>query len=127
MRTLPWSSWNSHNQPVLSVFAIRDFSKGEFLLEYAGELLRFAEGRKRIKDYPLILGTPKSKQNNSVMKILEVDGVPQLVLYASRKIGKGEEIRYDYGEKNLPWRKKETKIDEIPGHFPLRCPDRHIV
>lgn len=49
---------------------------------------------------------PKSKQNNSVMKILEVDGVPHLVQYASRKICKGEEIRYDYGEKNLPWRKK---------------------
>uniref|UniRef100_A0A8W8NXV7 SET domain-containing protein n=1 Tax=Magallana gigas TaxID=29159 RepID=A0A8W8NXV7_MAGGI len=126
------------------VFALRDFSKGEFLLEYAGELLRFAEGRKRMKDYPLNLGSfiylfsfkdkqfwvdgtyskqkgkyvndaaPKSKQNNSVMKILEVDGVPHLVLYASRKICKGEEIRYDYGEKNLPWRKKETKRDEIP-------------
>lgn len=39
------------------VFALRDFSKGEFLLEYAGELLRFAEGRKRMKDYPLNLGS----------------------------------------------------------------------
>ena len=42
------------------------------------------------------------------MKLLKVDGVPHLALFASRKIFKNEEIRYDYGDsiENLPWRKK---------------------
>ena len=47
-----------------------------------------------------------TKENNAVMKLLEVDGNPHLALFSTRKICKGEEICYDYGEKNLPWRKK---------------------
>jgi SET domain-containing protein len=51
------------------------------------------------------------------MKLLEVDGNPHLALFARRKIFKGEEILYDYGEsdKNLPWRKRRgalTKGDQ---------------
>lgn len=49
---------------------------------------------------------PKTKENNSIMKVLEIDGNPHLALFASRKIFKGEEIRYDYGERSLSWRKK---------------------
>ena len=56
-----------------------------------------------VNDAPL-----KSKENNAEMKLLKVDGVPHLALFASRKIFKNEEIRYDYGDsiENLPWRKK---------------------
>ena len=49
---------------------------------------------------------PKTKENNAKMKILEIEGYPHLALFARRKIIKGEEILYDYGGKNLPWRKK---------------------
>ena len=42
---------------------------------------------------------------NSMMKIVEVDGAPVLALFAKRLILAGEEVRYDYGVKNLPWRK----------------------
>ena len=31
---------------------------------------------------------------------------PSLALFASRNICVGEELRYDYGIKDLPWRKK---------------------
>ncbi|XP_048750683.2 uncharacterized protein LOC125662490 [Ostrea edulis] len=121
------------------VFALRDFSKGEFLLEYEGELLNFKEGSRRMKEYPQHLGSyiylfnfknkkfwidgtfskqtgkfvndaeKMAKENNSVMKLMEVDGNPHLALFSTRKIFKGEEICYDYGEKNLPWRKKKQR------------------
>lgn len=46
-----------------------------------------------------------SSDNNSVMKLEVFNNQPKLCLYASRDIEIGEELRYDYGEKNLPWRK----------------------
>lgn len=46
-----------------------------------------------------------SSNNNSVMKLEVFNNQPKLCLYASRDIEIGEELRYDYGEKNLPWRK----------------------
>lgn len=39
------------------VFAEQDFGPGSFLLEYDGELVKAAEGRKREKTYPLQLGS----------------------------------------------------------------------
>lgn len=44
--------------------------------------------------------------NNAVMKLKVLNNYPRLCLFARRDIGKGEEIRYDYGDsiKNLPWR-----------------------
>ena len=47
----------------------------------------------------------KTVENNSAMKLLVVDGNPHLALFSTRKICKDEEICYDYGEKNLEWRK----------------------
>jgi histone-lysine N-methyltransferase SETD8 len=39
------------------VFALRDFSKGEFLLEYDGELLSYKEGARRMKEYDENIGS----------------------------------------------------------------------
>ncbi|XP_078320218.1 uncharacterized protein LOC111112653 [Crassostrea virginica] len=124
------------------VFASRDFCEGEFLLEYDGEIISYLEGQRRMANYPERLGSflygftfkkkkywidgtyskqkakyvndagPKTKENNAKMKILEIEGYPHLALFARRKIIKGEEILYDYGGKNLPWRKKEPKTTE---------------
>lgn len=41
---------------------------------------------------------------NCKMKMIQVTKQPQLALYATRKIQKNEEIRYDYGVSDLPWR-----------------------
>lgn len=39
-------------------------------------------------------------------KILDVDGKPHLCLFAIKDIDAGEEISYDYGGHNLPWRSR---------------------
>lgn len=38
------------------------------------------------------------------MKKIVIDEVPKLWLYAVKEIATGEELTYDYGVKNLPWR-----------------------
>jgi hypothetical protein len=38
------------------------------------------------------------------MKKMVLDGVPRLLLYATKNIRCGEELRYDYGVGDLPWR-----------------------
>ena len=42
---------------------------------------------------------------NSRMKIISVSQVPHLCLFALRDIQPGEEIAYDYGGYDLPWRR----------------------
>ena len=37
---------------------------------------------------------------NVVTKLMEVDGHPYLCLMAARDVGPGEELEYDYGERN---------------------------
>lgn len=45
------------------------------------------------------------KAPNSVMKkVIVHDSSPHLCLFACDDIQVGEEIRYDYGTKDLPWR-----------------------
>lgn len=48
--------------------------------------------------------------NNCVMKLVMVENHPRLCLFANRDILKGEELRYDYGESNLPWRQVCGKL-----------------
>ena len=45
-----------------------------------------------------------SHLNNCVMKMVMVENYPRLCLFANREIKKGEELRYDYGDPNVPWR-----------------------
>ena len=47
---------------------------------------------------------------NAKMKLLEMEGKPILALFALRNIQEGEEIRYCYGVKNLPWKKTQVSI-----------------
>lgn len=46
------------------------------------------------------------EQNGKVRVVLDSAGKPHLCIFASKNIEKGDEIRFDYGVKNLPWRKK---------------------
>lgn len=43
---------------------------------------------------------------NSQMKVTRVDGRPHLCLFALKDIGPGEEITYNYGDSDWPWRSK---------------------
>jgi hypothetical protein len=49
---------------------------------------------------------PRDDRQNAVMKCIPVNGTPHLGLFAAMKIGIGVEIRYDYGVKDLPWRRQ---------------------
>ena len=56
---------------------------------------------------------PGDTQRNAVMKCLSNKGRPHLALFAMRKIAAEEEIRYDYGVSNLPWRNIKVCISSI--------------
>ena len=43
---------------------------------------------------------------NSKMVVVPVDGKPHLCLFAVGNISAGTQLQYDYGDDNLPWRKK---------------------
>ena len=45
---------------------------------------------------------------NSEMKKINVMDIPHLCVFATKNIKPGEEIRYDYGVPNLPWRTPNT-------------------
>lgn len=47
---------------------------------------------------------------NAKMKYLTLQGKPHLCLFAIRDINQGEEITYNYGDSNWPWRFKVIEI-----------------
>jgi len=44
----------------------------------------------------------------ATMKKILVDGIPHLCLFACRHISVGDEITYDYGSSEYPWRKPKV-------------------
>ncbi|XP_076855742.1 uncharacterized protein LOC143510359 isoform X2 [Brachyhypopomus gauderio] len=121
------------------VFSLAPFSKGDFVVEYRGDLIDFSEARRRRKLYHSSctvfmfdfkwkgkmwcidaakedgsfgrLVNDDHKHPNCRMKMTEVEGRPHLCLYAIEDIKEGDEIAYDYGGKDWPWRKKMTDKD----------------
>ena len=49
--------------------------------------------------------SPNRPNCNCVMRKIKVGEKTYLALYALRDIAVGEELRYDYGVTDLPWRK----------------------
>ncbi|XP_051743100.1 uncharacterized protein LOC127508770 isoform X3 [Ctenopharyngodon idella] len=47
------------------------------------------------------------------MKTIRVDGKPHLCLFATRSINPGEEITYDYGDSEWPWRCMVTRKTQL--------------
>ncbi len=112
------------------VIAEKAFVKGEFLCEYAGELLTFKEWKKREKVYKenSEIGSfvVKFKHNDKVcfldatketprlgrlvnhsrvhancnLKKVVIDQKPHIILVASKDIESGSEIRYDYMDRD---------------------------
>ncbi|XP_034740141.1 uncharacterized protein LOC117952129 isoform X4 [Etheostoma cragini] len=105
------------------VFALEPIHKGSFLLEYRG-VLKKTEKTTAWNEYTYVFkhkGTEHcidassedgtlgrlvndAEKPNAKMKKIEVDGVPSLCLFAIVDIEEGQEITYDYGGENLPWR-----------------------
>ncbi|XP_077410424.1 uncharacterized protein LOC144040249 [Vanacampus margaritifer] len=118
------------------VFACASFEKGDFLLEYRGALLSKQECERRQRLYhdkmkafmfefhfdgrtccvdaateDGSLGRLVNDDHinpNATMKYLNVQGKPHLCLFATRDIDPGEEITYNYGDSDWPWRSKES-------------------
>uniref|UniRef100_A0A3Q2XCX8 [histone H4]-lysine(20) N-methyltransferase n=1 Tax=Hippocampus comes TaxID=109280 RepID=A0A3Q2XCX8_HIPCM len=112
-----------------AVFAARRFRKGEYVVEYHGDLLEMADAKKREAEYAqnpetgcymyyfqylckayCVDATKEtnrlgrlinhSKSGNLQTKLHDVDGAPHLILVASRDIDEGEELLYDYGDRS---------------------------
>uniref|UniRef100_A0A3Q3IM20 [histone H4]-lysine(20) N-methyltransferase n=1 Tax=Monopterus albus TaxID=43700 RepID=A0A3Q3IM20_MONAL len=123
-----------------AVFATRRFQKGEYVVEYHGDLLPITDARKREAEYAQNPATGgymyyfqylcekycvdatketgrmgrlinHSKNGNCQTKLHDINGIPHLILVASRDIDKGEELLYDYGDRSKasiaahPWLK----------------------
>ncbi|XP_067227718.1 uncharacterized protein [Chanodichthys erythropterus] len=116
------------------VFTTRAFFRGDFVLEYRGELLSSEESLDRTEHYTEAENAflfdfqwrgrnwcmDASKEDGSLgrlvndehrnptckMRTLEVSSKPHLCLFAVRDILPGEEITYNYGDSDWPWRVK---------------------
>jgi len=111
------------------VVACKKFQRGEFVVEYFGDLITIAEAKENEAKYAqdmnigcymyyfrfknrqyCIDATAESGRlgrlanhsrtsGNCVTKIVEVQGIPRLILVAKRDIEAGEEVLYDYGDR----------------------------
>ncbi|XP_045771121.1 histone-lysine N-methyltransferase PR-Set7 [Maniola jurtina] len=110
------------------VIATRAFGRGQFVVEYAGELVGVAEAREReymyaqdpnagcymyyfrLQDQQYCIDATAesdrlgrlvnhSRNGNLLTKAVWVDG-PRLVLLAAHDIAPGEELTYDYGDRS---------------------------
>lgn len=50
------------------------------------------------------------KYSNCAMKKTIIDGMPYIVLFSTKVIARGEELRNNYGPKSLTWRNKVSFI-----------------
>ncbi|CAH1163268.1 unnamed protein product [Phaedon cochleariae] len=111
------------------VFATQDFHRGEFVVEYSGELISIHEAYHReekyeqdentgcymyyfkYNDHPYCIDATAetgrlgrlvnhSRNGNLVTKTIMVDGTPRLVLIAKSHIRIGDELLYDYGDRS---------------------------
>ncbi|XP_052889525.1 histone-lysine N-methyltransferase PR-Set7 isoform X2 [Anopheles moucheti] len=111
------------------IVTTRPFSKGEFVVEYIGDLISVSEAKQREQIYAkddntgcymyyfrhkslqhCIDATAESgklgrlvnhsRNGNLVTKTVPINNRPHLVLIAKEDIGKGVEVTYDYGDRS---------------------------
>ncbi|KAI7790856.1 N-lysine methyltransferase KMT5A-A-like [Triplophysa rosa] len=135
------------------VFTSSHFHKGDFLIEYRGDVINKEDYERRLKLYDnalevflfefrfngkqLWVDAAKEDDSlgrlvnddhvnpNSKIKIITVDKKPHLCLFAINDISPGEEIRYNYGDSEWPWRYQVTSETEEPAS--LVCGDNRIL
>jgi histone-lysine N-methyltransferase SETD8 len=122
-----------------SVFATHAFARNDFVCEYAGEMISYLEAKEREKKYArdpsigcymyffehktktyCVDATAETNRlgrllnhsrlfSNCHTKVFEMNDRPYLILLASRDIQPGEELTFDYGDRNslavksYPW------------------------
>ncbi|XP_011159118.1 histone-lysine N-methyltransferase PR-Set7 [Solenopsis invicta] len=111
------------------VITTREFRKGEFVVEYIGELINQGEAKEREEVYAQDQNTGcymyyfqhrnqqycvdataeteklgrlvnHSRTGNLIARIVEVNSIPHLVLTAKEDIPIGVEVTYDYGDRS---------------------------
>lgn len=112
------------------VFSCKYFKKGDFVCEYAGEMITYQIAKKREELYAqdssigcymyffeyktkiwCIDATAETErlgrllnhsktEGNCRTQLFEIDSKPHLILVAARDIKPGEEMLYDYGDRN---------------------------
>ncbi|XP_043960953.1 cell wall protein DAN4-like [Gambusia affinis] len=130
------------------VFSTCHFQTGAFLLEYRGDVINSKEYENRVKIYhdamkvfmfefrhngkKLCVDAAREDGSlgrlvnddhlipNSKMKTITVNGKPHLCLFAIKDINPGEEITYNYGNAEWPWRVKvSAHPDKTVGEEPM--------
>ncbi|CAL8290525.1 unnamed protein product [Arctogadus glacialis] len=133
------------------VFAKGSISQGDFVLEYRGDRIPVVEAQRRRLIYHESctaflfmfrwrgktwcidaarddgslgrLVNDEHRRPNCKMKNIDVNGSPHLCLFALMDIKQGEEISYDYGGEDCPWRTETTTV----GPNALLVEDLHTV
>ncbi|KAJ8931149.1 hypothetical protein NQ314_015978 [Rhamnusium bicolor] len=111
------------------VVAARDFNRGDFVVEYSGDLVDIVEAKVREEKYAQDQNTGcymyyfkhngqqycidataesgrlgrlvnHSRNGNLLTRTIMVDNKPRLVLIAKDEIKEGDEILYDYGDRS---------------------------
>ncbi|CAI9535140.1 unnamed protein product [Staurois parvus] len=111
------------------VIATRNFLRGDFVVEYHGDLIEITDAKKREAAYAQDDSTGcymyyfqylnktycvdatketnrlgrlinHSKSGNCHTKLHDINNIPHLILIASRDIKAGEELLYDYGDRS---------------------------
>ncbi|KAM8747390.1 uncharacterized protein AB9X84_015426 isoform 1-T1 [Acanthopagrus schlegelii] len=54
---------------------------------------------------------------NCKIKVIDVGGMPHLCLFALRDIAPGEEITYNYGDSDWPWRRQQKMAPDVNGQL----------
>nr|XP_049607879.1 uncharacterized protein LOC125987506 [Syngnathus scovelli] len=122
------------------IIATKNMEAGEFLLEYVGRHVTGSEGEALFKQYSdtdaaflyfysfrgqifcvdgskhtarlgRFINDDHIKPNSKIRIILDKQKKPHLCAFAITKINKGEEIVYDYGDTNCPWRQVTTQTE----------------
>ncbi|XP_076129245.1 N-lysine methyltransferase KMT5A-like [Alosa pseudoharengus] len=128
------------------VFTLAPFQQGDFVVEYRGVIIDAVEAQHRRKIYHKAccvflfdfkwkgkwwcidaalednslgrLVNDDHKTPNCRMKLIEVDGKPHLCLFALRDICQEEEITYNYGGTDWPWRNESEdatcSLENVP-------------
>ncbi|XP_038062636.1 uncharacterized protein LOC119733132 [Patiria miniata] len=114
------------------LFTTTPFQQGDFLLEYRGQVSQVVDNDEASNmyefiyqhngvDYRVDASHPDScqaryindepKQPNCKMKKIVIDNSPHLCLFALHHIDAGQELRYDYGPDDFPWREANHGLD----------------
>ncbi|XP_067303171.1 uncharacterized protein [Pseudorasbora parva] len=138
------------------VFAVSPFQRGDFVVEYRGEIIDSTESQARRKKYHPSQAVfmfdfywqgkqwcmDASVENGSLgrlvnddhvkpncwMKKIVADGKPHLVLFALKNIERGDEIAYDYGGSDWPWRvDKNRKKKQVGSSDKTGVQDTNVV